>query len=87
MPKTLSDDDVVILDVYGSLFYAGARTLQLRLPDPGTSERAAVILRLRGRPMFGATLLAMIGAYAQRHEVLGGHLLLSGLNESAGAKW
>ena len=24
-----------LLDVYGSLFYAGARTLQARLPDPG----------------------------------------------------
>ena len=37
VPKTLADGDVVILDVYGSLFYAGARTLQLRLPDPADS--------------------------------------------------
>ena len=87
VPKTLSDDDVVILDVYGSLFYAGARTLQLRLPDPGTAEHAAVILRLRGRTTLGATFLTVIGAYAQRLDSMGGRLYLSGLDESVATKW
>jgi SulP family sulfate permease len=87
VPKTLSDDDQVILDVYGSLFYAGARTLQLRLPDPGTSVRAAVILRLRGRTTLGSTFLAVIGAYAARLESLDGQLYLSGLDETLAAKW
>ena len=68
LPKTLSDDEVVIIDVYGSLFYAGARTLQLRLPDPGTAQRATVILRLRGRSTLGSTFLSMISPYAQRLE-------------------
>jgi SulP family sulfate permease len=87
VPKTLGNDDVLILDVYGSLFYAGARTLQLRLPDPATSARAAVILRLRGRTTLGSTFLAVIGAYAQRLESLDGQLYLSGLDESVAAKW
>jgi SulP family sulfate permease len=87
VPKALSDDDVVILDVYGSLFYAGARTLQLRLPDPGTAEHAAVILRLRGRTTLGATFLTVIGAYAQRLDASGGWLYLSGLDESVATKW
>jgi sulfate permease, SulP family len=87
VPRTLRDDDVVILDVYGSLFYAGARTLQLRLPDPGTSARAAVILRLRGRSTLGSTFLAVIGAYMQRLGSRGGQLYLSGLDESVAAHW
>jgi sulfate permease, SulP family len=78
---------VVILDVYGSLFYAGARTLQLRLPDPGTSARASVILRLRGRTTLGSTFLAVIGAYARRLDSLDGQLYLSGLDESVATKW
>jgi SulP family sulfate permease len=87
IPKTLSDDDVLILDVYGSLFYAGARTLQLRLPDPGNSQRAEVILRLRGRSTLGSTFLAMISPYAQRLESLGGHLYLTGLDDAVADKW
>lgn len=38
-----------LLDVYGSLFFAGARTLLEKLPDPRGSHRPAVVLRLRGR--------------------------------------
>ena len=34
-PPALTSDHVTILDVYGSLMYAGARTLQAHLPDPG----------------------------------------------------
>ena len=33
-PATLPSREVTVLDVYGSLLFAGARTLQTRLPDP-----------------------------------------------------
>src|SRR5262249_21672103 len=49
VPATLPSDEVVVLDVYGSLFYAGARTLQARLPLVGDAEAPMVVLRLRGR--------------------------------------
>lgn len=87
VPKVLRDDDVVILDVYGSLFYAGSRTLQLRLPDPGSSRRAGVVLRLRGRSTLGATFLAVIGAYAEQLEASGGRLYLSGLDDAVATRW
>ena len=48
-PATLPSEQVTVLDVYGSLLYAGARTLQARLPDPSGSHAPAVVLRLRGR--------------------------------------
>ena len=38
----LQSRQVVLLDIYGSLFYAGARTLQAHLPDPDGCERPAV---------------------------------------------
>jgi len=37
-PHAVSAGEVVVLDAYGSLFYAGARTLQRRLPVPVAGE-------------------------------------------------
>ena len=36
-PSSLPDRAVTVLDVYGSLLYAGARTLEARLPNPGSA--------------------------------------------------
>ena len=86
-PNALHDSEVVVLDVYGSLFYAGARTLQLQLPDPSGSTRPAVILRLRGRSTLGATFFKVIGDYAKRLKDVNGRLYLSGLDESLASRW
>ena len=71
---------MVVLDVYGSLFYTGARTLQARLPDPAGAEEAVVVLRLRGRTTFGATFFSVVAAYADRLEAGGGRLYLAGVD-------
>lgn len=78
-PRTLTSEHVTALDVYGSLFYAGARTLQARLPDPAGTERPVVVLRLRGRHTFGATVVTVVADYAKRLDAVGGRLYLSGL--------
>jgi len=74
---------VVLLDVYGSLFYAGARTLQSRLPDPTGSVRPVVVLRLRGRAQLGATSFTVLADYAERLHAAGGRFYLSGLDPAA----
>jgi SulP family sulfate permease len=79
-PRLLPDRQVTLLDIYGSLLYAGARTLQVRLPDPSGATRAAVIIRLRGRTELGATFFHVINDYAQRLEDHGSRLYLSGLD-------
>ena len=79
-PAQLPSDQVTILDVYGSLLYAGARTLQARLPDPSGSHAPAVVLRLRGRTSLGATFLKVAAGYAERLAEAGGRLYLSGLD-------
>ena len=74
---------MVLLDVYGSLFYAGARTLQSRLPDPtGASRRPVVVLRLRGRAMLGATSFTVLADYAERLQPSGGRFYLSGVDQA-----
>ena len=79
-PPSLESRRVVLLDVYGSLFYAGARTLQARLPDPAAAESPAVVLRLRGRVMLGATAFVVLTDYAERLSRAGGRLYVSGVD-------
>jgi SulP family sulfate permease len=79
-PDTLPGGRVTALDVYGSLLYAGARTLQVRLPDPTGSDTPAVVLRLRGRTSLGATFFVVLEDYATRLENAGGRLYLSGVD-------
>jgi sulfate permease, SulP family len=78
-PATLRSHEVALLDVYGSLYYAGAKTLEARLPDPVGAERPAVVLRLRGRTALGATAFAILERYAGRVEEAGGRFFLAGV--------
>jgi sulfate permease, SulP family len=79
MPVLLPDAEAVVLDVYGSLLYAGARTLGARLPDPRPTRRPVVILRLRGRTSLGSTFFGVVAHYADLLEAAGGRLYLSGV--------
>lgn len=79
-PATLPSAQVTALDVYGSLLYAGSRTLQARLPDPIGAQAAVVVLRLRGRTSLGATFFVVAADYAAKLEHAGGRLYLSGVD-------
>jgi sulfate permease, SulP family len=81
-PKALTSQHITILDVYGSLLYAGSRTLQAHLPDPAGTEAPVVVLRLRGRTSLGATFIKVASDYADRLAEAGGRLYLSGLQPS-----
>ncbi|WP_114856378.1 SulP family inorganic anion transporter [Brachybacterium sp. YJGR34] len=79
-PRTLTSHQPTVLDVYGSLLYAGSKTMQARLPDPTGAEGAAVIIRLHGRTALGATFYRMMADYARQLAAHGGRLYLSGLD-------
>jgi len=80
LPKRLPDNRVTVLDVYGHLFYAGARTFERLLPSPNGARNPVVILRLRGRTSLGATLLEVLSGYADNLKEANGRLSLTGLN-------
>jgi sulfate permease, SulP family len=82
-PERLPGGEVTVLDVYGDLFYASARTLERRLPQPGDDPRPVVVLRLHGRPSLGATAVQVLSGYASRLRAAEGRLYLSGLSEGA----
>jgi sulfate permease, SulP family len=82
-PQQLPDAAVTVLDVYGDLFYAGARTFERLLPSPRGADRPAVVLRLRGRRTLGATLIDVLGRYAEELEKVNGRLYLTGVSHDA----
>lgn len=82
-PKQLQSNKATVLDIYGHLFFAGARTLQRLLPNPKGSENPVVILRLRGRTNLGATLVEVLTNYADKLQEVHGRLYLTGIGEGA----
>ena len=79
-PAVLESRHITLLDAYGSLLYAGAKTLDRRLPDPGDADTPVVVLRLRGRTTLGSTFFTVADEYAARLHALGGRLYLSGVS-------
>jgi len=80
-PSRLESDAILVLDVYGSLFFAGARTLSESLPSADGVDRPVVVLRLRGRSSVGATLIDVLADYAESLAEAGGRLYLAGVSE------
>ncbi|UGS36774.1 SulP family inorganic anion transporter [Capillimicrobium parvum] len=81
-PTALQPRSVALLEIYGSLLFAGARTLEARLPDVADATRAAVVLRLRGRVNLGTTFLVVVLEYQEQLAAAGGRLFLSGVDAS-----
>ncbi|HUE98028.1 MAG TPA: hypothetical protein VMN99_02170 [Anaerolineales bacterium] len=75
--KQLTSHVVTVLDIYGHLFYAGARTLEQQLPSPDGTQSPVVVLRMRGSNILGATLLDVLSAYADKLKAVDGRLYLS----------
>jgi SulP family sulfate permease len=82
-PQKLSSHEVMVFDIYGHLFYAGARTLEQLLPVPEGTQSPVVILRMRGYNELGATMIDVLSDYAEKLKKVGGRLYLSGLSKTA----
>ncbi|HEY7293928.1 MAG TPA: SulP family inorganic anion transporter, partial [Dehalococcoidia bacterium] len=82
-PVALPNDRVTVLDMYGSLFYAGARRLGERLPAPRNTHHAVVILRMRGHGELGSTFLGVVSRYAEQLKANDGRLILSGVDPAS----
>jgi SulP family sulfate permease len=80
-PRELPGGVPTVLDVYGTLYFAGARTLERKLPRPGRERHPVVILRLRGHLEIGATLAEVLADYEEELREAGGRLYVSGLSD------
>ena len=81
-PTELAAHDVVVLQPYGSLFFAAAPVFEAALPAVGaTSAHSVVILRLRGRSDLGTTFMDALFRYGEALAAVDSKLMIVSANE------
>jgi SulP family sulfate permease len=81
-PTELPAGEVVVLQPYGSLFFAAAPVFAAALPSVGAaSTGSVVILRLRGRSDLGTTFMDTLRRYAEELQGAGSTLMIVSANE------
>lgn len=80
VPQRLASNQLTVLHVYGSLFFAAARSVEEMLPAVGDSTRAVVALTLRGKVEIGSTFVTVLQRYAETLRERNCRLMLVGLD-------
>jgi SulP family sulfate permease len=81
-PESVPPSEVVILQPYGSLFFASAGVFEEALPEvTPESTNSVVILRLRGRSDLGTTFMDVLARYAEDLSAVGSKLVLVSADE------
>lgn len=83
-PERLPDDDVTVIDIYGSVFYADTEAIDAKLPEVRGTQRAVLVVRLRGRGEVGSSAIGLLRKWAEQLQAGGGALLLAGVGEHMG---
>ena len=69
-PLVLPSHEVTVVDIYGSVFYAGVDLVDKLLPSVGDSVRPCLVVRVRGHSELGSTAILMIRRY--HGQIVGG---------------
>jgi SulP family sulfate permease len=81
-PAELPAGEVVVLQPYGSLFFAAAPTFEAQLPAPaGAPGNSVVILRVRGRTDLGTTFMQVLCRYGAALTGTGSKLVIESASE------
>jgi SulP family sulfate permease len=78
-PKQLEPEHLVVLYVYGNIFFAAAAAFEAQLPQVNDASRPVVVLLLRGRDEIGSTFIGVLQRYNQALQANGGALFLAGV--------
>jgi SulP family sulfate permease len=81
VPAKLPSEAVTVLQVYGNVTFAGAETMETRLPSVDDSKRPVVILRLHAQEGIGSSLISVLERYSQQLQAHGGKLMVAGVNK------
>jgi SulP family sulfate permease len=81
-PEKVGISEVIILQPYGSLFFAAAPVFEEILPDVvDTTNGSVVILRLRGRTDLGSTFMDVLRRYAEELNAVDSKLVIISADE------
>ncbi|MCS6846040.1 MAG: SulP family inorganic anion transporter [Caldilineales bacterium] len=80
-PKELPSGQFTMLQIYGSLFFAAAKSLEEMLPSVDNTTRAVVALGLRGRTEIGSTFIAVLQRYVEALRARDSKLMLVGVDQ------
>jgi SulP family sulfate permease len=79
-PARLPSNQLTLLQVYGSLFFAAAKNLEEMLPKADGAERAVLAISLRGKSEIGSTFMTVLKRYGESLRARGNKLMLVGVD-------
>jgi SulP family sulfate permease len=79
-PRRLPSDQLTLLHVYGSLFFAAAKNMEEMLPEVGNTTRAVVAINLRGKSEVGSTFVTVLQRYCLALRARDSKLMLVGVD-------
>jgi SulP family sulfate permease len=79
-PKLLPSNRLTVLHVYGSLFFAAAKSMEELLPAVGGATRCVVAINLRGHAEIGSTFVTVLQRYARTLQSHDSKLMLVGVD-------
>jgi SulP family sulfate permease len=79
-PLRLPSQQLTVLHIYGSLFFAAAKNIEEMLPAVGDASRAVVAVNLRGKSEVGSTFVTVLQRYSQALQARQGKLMLVGVD-------
>ena len=82
-PKKAPSNQITLLNINGSLFFAAASNIKDKLPDVDESDRAVVAIIVRGQSDTGSTFLNVIQEYAKSLQARNGRFMLIGIDPKA----
>ena len=81
-PDQLPANESVVLQPYGSLFFAAAPVFEAELPEVSADSRnCVVILRLRGRTDLDTTFMAVLTRYAEALSAVSSKLVIVSVSD------
>ncbi len=79
-PTTLPSNQATMLQIYGSLFFAAAKSFEEMLPALDDTKHAVVLIGLRGREEIGSTFVTVLERYAKDLHAHESKLMLVGVS-------
>jgi SulP family sulfate permease len=79
-PKQVPSNQLTLLHIYGSLFFAAAKSVEEMLPDVDNTRHAVVAISLRGQGEIGSTFMTVLKRYAEALQSRDSKLILVGVD-------